>query len=106
MFFDRVGWRMPFVSIGAAIYVVAFALIGLTKVNAIAPILLASFGLSLNVLPWVGSFPILVTDPTLIGTAYGLWSSFIACNNVILEVACGAIVSGKLADYIRIMERK
>lgn len=91
MFFDKVGWRMPFVSFGAAIYVVAFALIGLTKVNAIAPILLASFGLSLNVLPWIASFPILVPDPTLIGTAYGLFSSLIACNNVILEVACGAI---------------
>ncbi|BEJ14818.1 hypothetical protein CspHIS471_0405850 [Cutaneotrichosporon sp. HIS471] len=91
IFFDKVGWRMPFVSIGAAIYVLAFALIGLTKVNAIAPILLASFGLSLNVLPWIASFPIIVPDPTLIGTAYGLFSSLIACNNVILEVACGAI---------------
>lgn len=96
IFFDKVGWRMPFVSFGAAIYVVAFALIGLTKVNAIAPILLASFGLSLNVLPWIASFPILVPDPTLIGTAYGLFSSLIACNNVILEVACGAIVSSYL----------
>lgn len=61
--------------------------------NAIAPILLASFGLSLNVLPYIASIPILVLDPTLVGTAYGLFSSFIACNNVILEVACGAIVS-------------
>lgn len=81
------------VSLGAATYVVAFALIGLTKVNAVAPILLASFALSLNVLPWISSFPILVPDPTLIGTAYGLWSGFIACNNVILEVSCGALVS-------------
>lgn len=105
VFFDKVGWRMPFVSIGAAIYVVAFALIGLTKVNAIAPILLASFGLSLNVLPWIASFPILVPDPTLIGTAYGLFSSLIACNNVILEVACGAIVSPVLPKYLGFEER-
>lgn len=78
---------------GAAAYVVAFALIGLTTVNAIAPILIASFALALNVLPFIGSIPILINDPTLMGTGYGMWSSFVACNNVILEVACGAIVS-------------
>lgn len=78
-------------SLGAIAYVIAFALIGLTTVNAIAPILIASFALALNVLPFIGSIPLIINDPTLMGTAYGMWSSFVACNNIILEVACGAI---------------
>lgn len=26
------------------------------------------------------------------GTAYGVWSSFVACNNILLEVTAGAVV--------------
>lgn len=81
----------PPVSVGALLYVLAFALLGFTKVYALVPILIASCALGCNVIPYIGSIPLLVNDPTLMGTAYGLWSTFIACNNVILEVACGAI---------------
>lgn len=68
---------MPFVSLGAACYMVVFALIGLTKVNPIGPIVLSSFALSFNILPWIGSIPLVVTDHDLIGTAYGVFSSFV-----------------------------
>jgi hypothetical protein len=47
----------------------------------------------MNVIPFVGSIPILVNDPTKMGTAYGVWSSFVACNNILLEVTAGSIVS-------------
>jgi hypothetical protein len=80
------------VSIGAALYIVVFALIGLTTVHPTGPIVLSSFALSMNVIPFVGSIPILVNDPTKMGTAYGVWSSFVACNNILLEVTAGAIV--------------
>lgn len=78
MFFDKFGWRMPFVSLGAACYMVVFALIGLTTVNPIGPIVLSSFALSFNILPWIGSIPLVVTNQDLIGTAYGVFSSFVS----------------------------
>lgn len=78
MFFDRYGWRMPFVSFGAALYVIVFALIGLTTVNPLGPIILGSFALAFNVLPFIGSIPILINDESLMGTAYGIWSSFVS----------------------------
>lgn len=110
MFFDSYGWRMGFVSFGASLYVVVFALIGLTTVNPLGPIILGSFALAFNVLPFIGSIPILIHDESLMGTAYGIWSSFVslpsdflpcvpsltikvACNNIILEISTGAIVS-------------
>lgn len=34
------------------------------------------------------------------GTAYGVWSSFVACNNILLEVTAGAIVSHSLDEHI------
>jgi hypothetical protein len=84
------------VSIGAALYIVVYALIGLTTVHPTGPIVLSSFALSMNVIPFVGSIPILINDPTKMGTAYGVWSSFVACNNILLEVTAGAIVSSSL----------
>lgn len=82
LFFDRYGWRMPFVSVGAALYIVVFALIGLTDVHPLAPVVLSSFALSFNVLPFVGSIPILINDESLMGTAYGVWSSFVSADLV------------------------
>ena len=78
LFFDRYGWRLAFVSLGGALYVVVFALIGLTKVNPTGPIVLSSFALGFNVIPFIGSIPILINDESLMGTAYGVWSSFVS----------------------------
>lgn len=80
MFFDRYGWRMPFVSFGASLYVIVFILIGLTTVHPLIPIILSSFALAFNVLPFIGSIPILVNDESLMGTAYGIWSSFVCSS--------------------------
>ena len=65
------------VSIGGALYMVVFALIGLTTVNPLGPITLSSFALSFNVIPFTASIPLLINDPTMMGTAYGLWTSFV-----------------------------
>lgn len=87
LFFDRFGWRMPFVSLGAALYMVVFALIGLTTVNPIGPIVLSSFALSFNILPWIGSIPLVVTDQNLVGTAYGVFSSFVSLFAFVPDVS-------------------
>ena len=90
-FFDRFGWRMPFgkspsrsvadvhvVSITAAIYIVVFALIGLTTVHPLVPILMSSFALSSNAITFIASIPVLVGDDALLGTAFGVWKAFVS----------------------------
>lgn len=77
LFFDRFGWRMIFVSATAALYVVVFVLIGLTKVHPLAPILISSFALSSNALTFIAAIPVLVGDDSLLGTAFGVWKSFV-----------------------------
>jgi hypothetical protein len=57
---------------------VVFALIGLTNVNPLGPIILSSFALSFNVIPFTASIPLLINDPTMMGTAYGVWTSFVS----------------------------
>jgi MFS-type transporter involved in bile tolerance (Atg22 family) len=78
LFFDRFGWRMIFVSATAALYVVVFVLIGLTKVHPLAPILISSFALSSNALTFIAAIPVLVGDDSLLGTAFGVWKSFVS----------------------------
>ncbi|WWD20457.1 hypothetical protein CI109_104933 [Kwoniella shandongensis] len=91
LFFDRVGWRMPFVSIAAALYIVVFVLIGLTQVAPLVPILISSFALAVSQIAFLASIPIFIANDELIGTAYGVWKSFINANDIVLEVAAGAI---------------
>jgi MFS family permease len=76
-FFDRFGWRMPFVSWTGMLYVVVFALIGLTTVHPLGPILLSSFALSTNAVTFIASIPVIVGDDRLLGTAYGVWKAFV-----------------------------
>jgi hypothetical protein len=98
-FFDRFGWRMPFgetalyvpaaqradhniVSFTAVIYIVVFVLIGLTTVHPLAPILLSSFALSTNAITFIASIPVLVGDDALLGTAFGVWKSFVSAHRL------------------------
>ncbi|GFZ49838.1 hypothetical protein JCM24511_07241 [Saitozyma sp. JCM 24511] len=99
LFFDRFGWRMIFVSATAALYVVVFVLIGLTKVHPLAPILISSFALSSNALTFIAAIPVLVGDDSLLGTAFGVWKSFQNVNTTILEVAAGAIQDRSGGSY-------
>lgn len=81
-FFDRFGWRMVFVSWTAALYIVVFVLIGLTKVHPLAPILISSFALTSNAITFIASIPVLVGNDALLGTAFGVWKSFVCPNSV------------------------
>lgn len=78
LFIDRFGWRSPFFSISAALYMVVFALIGLTKVNPTGPIVLSSIALPLNVLPCLTAIPCMIPNEELMGTAFGTWSAFVS----------------------------
>lgn len=60
------------------LYIIVFALIGLTKVHPLGPILLSSFALSTNALTFTASIPVLVGTDRLIGTAFGVWKSFVS----------------------------
>ena len=70
---------------------IVFALIGLTTVNPLGPIILSSFALSTNAITFIASIPVLVGNDELLGTAFGIWKAFANCNTIILEVAAGAI---------------
>ncbi|KAK7040121.1 hypothetical protein VNI00_009926 [Paramarasmius palmivorus] len=91
LFFDRFGRRMWFVSATAAVYIVVFVLINFTEVNPLAPIIISSVALSSNALPFLAAIPLLVRDRALIGTAFGIWKTFINAGNVIMDVSSGAI---------------
>ncbi|TXT16095.1 hypothetical protein VHUM_00598 [Vanrija humicola] len=90
-FFDRFGHRMTFVSITAVLHIIVFVLIGLTKVNAIAPIIISSFAYTTNLLPWFVSLPILVDGEDLIGTAFGVFQAFANSGALVMTVAAGAL---------------
>ncbi|WOO82110.1 Major facilitator superfamily domain-containing protein 1 [Vanrija pseudolonga] len=91
LFFDRIGYRVVFISFTGMLYVIVFSLIGLTKVHPLVPIIISSFALSTNAVTFLASIPVLVGNDRLIGTAFGVWKSFQNCNTLILEVAAGAI---------------
>ncbi|KAL7424462.1 hypothetical protein Q5752_000146 [Cryptotrichosporon argae] len=90
-FFDRYGWRMIFVSWTATLYIVVFALIGLTTVHPLGPIILSSFALSTNAITFTASIPVLVGNDALLGTAFGIWKAYANCNTIILTVVAGAV---------------
>lgn len=87
LFFDKVGWRCIFISWTAALYVVVFALIGLTTVHPLAPILISSFALSTNAITFNACIPVLVGTQHLMGTAFGVWRAFVRRPYALLTVA-------------------
>lgn len=60
------------------LYVIVFSLIGLTKVHPLVPIIISSFALSTNAVTFLASIPVLVGNDRLIGTAFGVWKSFVS----------------------------
>lgn len=74
------------VSFTGALYVVVFALIGLTTVHPLAPILLSSFALSTNAITFIASIPVLVGNDALLGTAFGVWKAFVSNQRLSSEM--------------------
>ncbi|EST10225.1 Major facilitator superfamily [Kalmanozyma brasiliensis GHG001] len=91
LMFDLFGRRMYYVSGCAALWVVVFALLAYTQVNAYVPVVLGSIALSFNALPFLASIPLLVPNQASIGTAFGIWKCFNSAGSVTMDVAFGAI---------------
>ncbi|KZV66987.1 MFS general substrate transporter [Peniophora sp. CONT] len=90
-FFDRFGLRMHWVTLTAALWVIVFALLAYTQVNALCPVLLGSFALAFNALPWAAIMPLIVADQANLGTAFGIYKALNNCGSVIMDVSAGAI---------------
>ena len=70
------------VSWTAALYVVVFAIIGLTQVNPLAPILVSSVAFVTNLLPFMASIPVLVGDDSKLGSALGVFNALVSLGMV------------------------
>ncbi|KAH8924286.1 MFS general substrate transporter [Atractiella rhizophila] len=90
-YFDQFGNRMLFVSFVSATWIIVYALIGYTTVNALAPVIISGFALAFNALPFTCSIPLLVPDQKQLGLALGVWKAFNNANSVVVDVAAGQI---------------
>lgn len=64
---------------------------GFTQVDPFVPVIITSVGLSLNLMPFLATIPVLVPDEKLIGTAFGIWKCYENTGHVIISVTAGAI---------------
>lgn len=88
---DLYGYRMHYVTATGVIYVLVYVLLQFTQVHPLVPLIVSSFSLSFNALPFLASIPLLVPDQKLFGTCFGLWYSFQQAGQVITDIAAGAI---------------
>ncbi|BEJ15699.1 hypothetical protein CspHIS471_0503040 [Cutaneotrichosporon sp. HIS471] len=91
LFFDKIGWRMVFVTTTSLIWLLVWGLAGFTKINFLAPVLVSSFAYVTNLIPFMATVPILLPSNELMGTAFGVWQSFQNAGTLIMDVASGAI---------------
>ena len=54
-------------------------------------VLIGSFALAFNALPWAAIMPLLVADQANLGTAFGVYKALNNCGSVIMDVSAGAI---------------
>lgn len=54
-------------------------------------VLLGSFALAFNILPWITMIPLIVADQSNLGTAFGIYKALNNCGTVIMDVGAGAI---------------
>jgi hypothetical protein len=89
--FDRFGRRMHVVAAVAALWVVILALLAYSSVHPLVPVLLGSFALSANAIPFIAAIPLLVPQQSSIGTAFGIWKAFNSAGSTIIDISIGAI---------------
>lgn len=92
-FFDFFGFRMAFVSLTSVIWILVYCLIGLTQVNALGVMIIASVGTTFNALPLVASIPLMVPSQVELGLALGFWKAFNNSSSVIV-----GMIAGRLQD--------
>ncbi|KAF9047172.1 MFS general substrate transporter [Hymenopellis radicata] len=91
MFFDKVGFRMLFVSFTSMLWIIVYSLIGFTKVNALGVMILASVAQSFNAISFTCSIPLIVPDQTKLGLTFGIWKAFNNAGSVIVDMAAGRL---------------
>ncbi|KAF8916235.1 major facilitator superfamily domain-containing protein [Mucidula mucida] len=89
MFFDKVGFRMLFVSFTSMLWIIVYSLIGFTRVNALGVMILSSVAQSFNAIPFTCSIPLIVPDQTKLGLTFGIWKAFNNAGSVIVDIAAG-----------------
>ncbi|KIY71911.1 MFS general substrate transporter [Cylindrobasidium torrendii FP15055 ss-10] len=91
LFFDRVGFRMFFVSFTSLLWIVVYSLLGFSSANALGVMILASFAQSFNAIPFTCSIPLLVPEQTELGLTFGIWKAFNNAGSVIVDMVAGRL---------------
>lgn len=90
-FFDFFGFRMMFVSITSAIWILVYCLIGLTQTHALGSMIIASVASTMNALPFLASIPLMVPNQTELGLVFGIWKVFNNSGSVIVDMIAGRL---------------
>ncbi|KAF9876776.1 major facilitator superfamily transporter [Colletotrichum karsti] len=90
-FFDYVGYRMVFVSLTSAIWILVYCLIGFTQTNALGAMVIASVASTMNALPFLASIPLIVPNQLELGLVFGIWKVFNNSGSVIVDMIAGRL---------------
>lgn len=90
-FFDFFGYRMTFVSLTSAIWVLVYCLIGFTQTNALGSMVIASVASTMNALPFLASIPLIVPNQIELGLVFGIWKAFNNSGSVIVDMIAGRL---------------
>jgi hypothetical protein len=90
-FFDFFGYRMVFVSITSAIWVLVYCLIGYSTTNALGAMVIASVASTMNALPFLASISLMVPSQIELGLALGIWKSFNNSGSVVVDMIAGGL---------------
>lgn len=90
-FFDFFGYRMVFVSLTSAIWILVYCLIGYTQTNALGSMVIASVGSTMNALPFLASIPLMVPSQLQLGLVFGIWKAFNNSGSVIVDMIAGRL---------------
>lgn len=91
IFFDYFGYRMMFVSLTSAIWILVYCLIGYTDTNALGAMVIASVALTMNALPFIASIPLMVPKQVELGLVFGIWKVFNNSGSVIVDMIAGRL---------------
>lgn len=89
--FDAYGYRMAVVSFASAIWIIVYALIGYTTVNALGVMIVSSLAFALTALPFLASVPLMAPSQLELGLVFGVWKSFIHCGRVTVDMIAGRL---------------
>lgn len=90
-YFDFYGYRMMFVSITSAIWILVYCLIGYTQTNALGAMVIASLASAMNALPFIASIPLMVPNQLELGLVFGVWKAFNNSGSVVVDMIAGRL---------------